>query len=1344
MSHIGGSRTLGRRGRRTAMVAAALAIGVLPVLTSAPPPAAAAVQVSADGPTGMDLDAAWADYTTGDPNVTIAYVEGGINWHLSDAATLAGAVAVNWHATPVPCTGATLATATMVVGGVTKPCATVYSSDEADYDPDGSGIVDATQWADDPRVHDSNHNGVIDPEDLIAAFSDGIDHEGLGYTNDISGWDFYDNQNDPATIDTAYGHANSQMDVIHHECPRCTILPIKAGDEALDPTDNLAKAWQFAADEGAKVIVSVTADLGYSAFARQVIDELHQKGVIVVEASNDFDSTDHQGGMYWPYVLPGNGAVPTPDGTKWTRSDLTSWGTHAMFTVATGGGSTSESTPTTGGILGLLLSYGDLAFSRHLIPQPLTGPEAVQVLAETAKPFTDPTLGWPGTPVTPGSPDDWSEQYGYGMPDLADAMAQVAAGSAPAAAAIESPDWYSTFDPTATSAVPVTGSIEAATPSTDFTWSLEAATGGQPADGTFVTIGSGAGTGSFSGTLGTLDLSTIPASFYEAPAALSTDKADSTNDQYAVTFRLVVTESGGLISEDRRAVDVTHDPSLLLGYPKAIDPGSAGAGSAGPTGTDSRASAESSPQLADLQGTGQLDEIFGDSSGTVHAIDPSTGDELPGWPVHVQAEAGFVPHAGIDPGDQPIIGTVAVGDLDHNGLLSVVVSTVDGTVDVFDSAGQLDPGWPQRMDIGVAPPAIPRPEEPNVRLPVTEATASPILADLEGNGVLDIVAAGGDGYLHAWRPDGQPVPGWPVKVALPSSFRVKAGYTLEDDQRLVATPTAAWLDGKISGDGPNGEDTPPDIVERSQFTQITGPGTQPLPFSEVFAYGPSGNLLPGWPTTVQGLVEFYGSAQDAITEGSSSPVAADVDGSGRDVVADSPVWTPPVEISGSGQVVGSYGSSSSAITSLLATEAAAGGSAATCQTHPPPDTPISFASSGAFGTVGGSLVYAQAQIGAASFGCLQYPDAGLALNEYESAYPADAATDPSGAQASGFPGKRQGLGFLSSPIITDVTGSGQASVIEGGDTSSITAVAASGAEAPGFPKFTTGWDLYAPAAGDLLSNGHVDLVATTREGYLYAWATPGKATANTQWWSGRHDEYNSGNYGVDSRPPGVLRDQRWTAGSTSSPATATFVAPGDNWYDGEVARYRVTFAPSGHQEDVAPLGAAGTTQSVTGPPGTTGIRVVAEDAAGNVSPAAVFGAAPPTLPADGGGYLQVSADGGVFAYGSESFHGSMGGTPLNKPAVGMAATPDGGGYWLVASDGGVFAFGDAGFHGSMGGKALNRPIVGITPTADGGGYWMDGADGGVFSYGDAGFYESAGSRELAAPVVGGSGPALVQ
>jgi hypothetical protein len=90
------------------------------------------------------------------------------------------------------------------------------------------------------------------------------------------------------------------------------------------------------------------------------------------------------------------------------------------------------------------------------------------------------------------------------------------------------------------------------------------------------------------------------------------------------------------------------------------------------------------------------------------------------------------------------------------------------------------------------------------------------------------------------------------------------------------------------------------------------------------------------------------------------------------------------------------------------------------------------------------------------------------------------------------------------------------------------------------------------------------------------------------------------------------------------------------------------------------------------------------------------------------------------------FFGSMGGTPLNKPIVGMAATPTGNGYWLVASDGGVFSFGDAVFHGSTGSIRLNKPIVAMAGTPTGAGYWFVASDGGIFAFGDAAFFGSAG------------------
>ena len=120
----------------------------------------------------------------------------------------------------------------------------------------------------------------------------------------------------------------------------------------------------------------------------------------------------------------------------------------------------------------------------------------------------------------------------------------------------------------------------------------------------------------------------------------------------------------------------------------------------------------------------------------------------------------------------------------------------------------------------------------------------------------------------------------------------------------------------------------------------------------------------------------------------------------------------------------------------------------------------------------------------------------------------------------------------------------------------------------------------------------------------------------------------------------------------------------------------------------------------------------------------------------GNGYWLVASDGGVFAFGDAPFLGSEGATHLNQPVVGMATTPDGGGYWLVASDGGIFAFGDAQFYGSTGAIHLNRPIVGMAATPDGHGYWLVASDGGIFTFGDAPFYGSTGAIHLNQPIVG--------
>jgi hypothetical protein len=201
-----------------------------------------------------------------------------------------------------------------------------------------------------------------------------------------------------------------------------------------------------------------------------------------------------------------------------------------------------------------------------------------------------------------------------------------------------------------------------------------------------------------------------------------------------------------------------------------------------------------------------------------------------------------------------------------------------------------------------------------------------------------------------------------------------------------------------------------------------------------------------------------------------------------------PVLSPPYLINGAGQIQATY-------------EGPSG---------PDQDAPVAFTTSGAFGKVGGVMSFVQAETGSASLAAaLLDPASGKAINEYEVAYPA-----AGGAPRPGFPAYRQGIDFLGQAIIADVTGDGQAEVIDGGDSSAVMAYDALGSQPEGFPKWTTGWNVYSPVAGDVLGDGTVALIVTTREGYLFGWETPGDATAGMEWPRPGHDEYNSSNYGT--------------------------------------------------------------------------------------------------------------------------------------------------------------------------------------------------------------------------------------
>ena len=113
---------------------------------------------------------------------------------------------------------------------------------------------------------------------------------------------------------------------------------------------------------------------------------------------------------------------------------------------------------------------------------------------------------------------------------------------------------------------------------------------------------------------------------------------------------------------------------------------------------------------------------------------------------------------------------------------------------------------------------------------------------------------------------------------------------------------------------------------------------------------------------------------------------------------------------------------------------------------------------------------------------------------------------------------------------------------------------------------------------------------------------------------------------------------------------------------------------------------------------------------------------------DGRGYLLPASTGLPPAvYGdATSLGGNATPMPLAASVTGAAVDPHANGYWETSANGGVYAFGSAPFDGSL-------PGIGVTPAAPvmamaaapGGGYWLMGADGGVFAFGGAGFYGSA-------------------
>ena len=546
--------------------------------TSARTPETAGSPDSLCGQRGPAADLAWG-VSQGRTDVVIAVLDSGIKWRDKSAMKdLATTVHLNTAELPKP-----------------AGCAT--------YDCNGDGVVNITDYAKDPAVTDRNKNGILDPEDLLLDphFSNGTDDDHDGYVDDIAGWNFLQNNNDPLD-DVEYGHGTGEardsaaVDGDGGDfgvCPHCQFIPVKVGDSFIADGGRFGAGVLFALDNGASIIQEALGALNNPPQAQMAIDAAYKRGVPVVASMADEASKHPNLPAALNHTIPVNSitnvagpfdGLPVPsvaDADYLALNGCTNYGSITWVSVPSGSCS-SEATGRGAGMVGLIESAartagvtpassisgwapGHNVLSANEVAQLLRG-TADDVDFATPHPPVDSANapgpdGFTRYPTTPG----WDATTGFGRVNTYEAVRAAAAGEIPPEADMTGPSWFDVLPTTGT--VDVTGTL-AANRSSAYSYKVQWTTGLQsapyPAQDQWRTIAdASARTAPTTGRLATLDLATIAASLPNGGVGGSSTGGKADEDRFSVRVRIVVTDAEGRTAVAQRQVFVHHDPDLV-------------------------------------------------------------------------------------------------------------------------------------------------------------------------------------------------------------------------------------------------------------------------------------------------------------------------------------------------------------------------------------------------------------------------------------------------------------------------------------------------------------------------------------------------------------------------------------------------------------------------------------------------------------------------------------------------------------------------------------------------------------------------------------------------------------
>jgi hypothetical protein len=348
------------------------------------------------------------EVTVGRPDVSIAELDSGIEWNNEGKMLgLRKKYLLNPGELPAPrvdlpstfdsSTGVNCSTARAATGGDYDvngafPGNAPGGSGPIPYDVLEQGVFNVLDYACDSRVAKvvqsyptcefppkvkacrNGPAGKLTPEDLIIAFSDGVDHDHNGYANDIAGWNYVDNTNDPFD-DVQYGHGSGEVADSAAEannsaeetgsCPNCMIMSLRVGESFIATAQRFAEAAIYGTDRGVSIVQEALGTYDAPVFARQAIDYAYNHGVTVIASAADEEAEHHNQPGALPHTIVVNavegpahlGGVPvTTQPPSYLQLDgCTNFGTRIDMSVPATSCS-SEATGKSSGVTGLVYS----------------------------------------------------------------------------------------------------------------------------------------------------------------------------------------------------------------------------------------------------------------------------------------------------------------------------------------------------------------------------------------------------------------------------------------------------------------------------------------------------------------------------------------------------------------------------------------------------------------------------------------------------------------------------------------------------------------------------------------------------------------------------------------------------------------------------------------------------------------------------------------------------------------------------------------------------------------------------------------------------------------------------